>query len=243
MKMYCYDCDKDVEPIKKKVKEHYSFRGKDFDTNMDLFYCPLCNAEIASEEKLNNQLAVMWNGYLKCFNLSLNSFKEIRVSYGLTQDLFAKILGWGKRSVIRYENHDEIPQGEYLNTYIKLSLDSDIILEYLELNKDSLTSGDYKKILNRLQLNISIKARNAILYILKDNALFVLQLIKNMFAVDFLSYKNYGSAITNFDYIKMEYGPVIDGYKDIINSMIKTDEIKIADIQIIDGLNVLNILL
>lgn len=78
MKMYCYDCDKDVLPIKKRVKEHHSFRGKDFDTTMDLFYCPLCNGEIASEEKLNNQLAIMWNGYLNCFNLTLNSFKVIR---------------------------------------------------------------------------------------------------------------------------------------------------------------------
>lgn len=232
-KMYCYDCNKDVRPKIRVSTEHYDFRGKEFDVTMDLFYCPFCNGEIADEEEFDNQLIKIWNGYLNCYNLSLNSFKCIRSSLGLSQESFAKALGWSKRSIVRYENKDEVPKGEYLSTYVKLNVDKDYILERLEGNKYNLSLIEYKNILEKLNLNLSVKARNAILYLLNDTPSFVMQLIKKMFAVDFLNYRDNGVSITDFEYVKMEYGPVINNYKYIINSMLKTGEIEISEAEII----------
>lgn len=232
-KMYCYDCNEKVSPKIKKVEEHYNFRGKEFDVNMELYYCPYCDLELV-DEVMDIQLDKIYNTYLNCYNLSFNSFKIIRSSLNLSQEMFAKALGWSKKSIVRYENKEEIPKGEYLNTYIKLNMNKDFILECLKSNESNLTNEEYKKILSRLNLGVNVKARNAILYLLEDNALFVIQFIKCMFAADFLNYKENGASITGFNYVKMEYGPVINDYKDIINSMIRTGEIKIADAEIIE---------
>ena len=72
-KMYCYDCNKDVNVIEKVKKEKYQYRHKDFFVTEKVYLCPNCNNKLIDEE-LDNSLYNIYNGFLKLYNLSLNIY-------------------------------------------------------------------------------------------------------------------------------------------------------------------------
>lgn len=233
-KMYCFNCDKEVNVKTKEVVSDYHYRNQNFQVKETKCFCAVCNEELI-DELLDENLKKVYNGYLNIYNLSISSFKYIRNSLGLSQELFAKALGWGKRSIIRYENGEEIPSLEYLKTYIKLNESSDYILECLNLNRKNLDDTDYYKILKKINLNIDIKSRNVIYYLLEDNPMFLMSLLKNLFACDFLSYKERLEPLTSFKYIKLQYGPVVDNYQSMINDMVRTGELALSEAYVLNG--------
>lgn len=63
------------------------------------------------------------------------------------------------------------------------------------------------------------KIFNMILIFAK-NCVLKTKLLKEMFYADFLFYKNTGASITGLEYAKINYGPVPDGFNEIINECI-----------------------
>ena len=233
LKMYCYNCNLDVDAQAKKEKRSYSYREHHFSIMEEVFYCPNCGLELV--DNLDDDLARIYDGYLNLFGLSLSSFKKIRESLHLDCKRFAKALGWAYKSIYRYENGESIPEGEYLSVYIKLHKNKDYILEKLYQNRINLTNDEYYDILNRINLKFDIKSRNVILYILGKSPKHIINIVKTLFAIDFYSMKERGKAITKFKYVKMQYGPNIDKYVDLFNDMSSLDEIKICDSLEING--------
>lgn len=167
---YCYECDKDVKPIVKCEKNNYTYRGKEFTVVENVHYCPNCNSMLINNN-LDNSMYNIYNEYLHLFGLSIEKIKQIRVDLNLSQEMFSKILGWSKKSVVRYENQESIPQGEYLNTYMILNEDPYHIVKLMEMKKNNFSKDEYYKILNSLPFTNTYKTINAILYILKNNTL------------------------------------------------------------------------
>ncbi len=233
-KGYCDFCKDLVSYKKKKVNENYSFRNKDFKVKETKMYCSICGNEVCSLN-LDKDLENIYNGYLNLYGLSLDSFIKIRKSLNLSQELFAYGLRWSKKSIIRYENREEIPSVEYLNTYKRLKENKDYFLDILRLNKDDIEEDIYYKIINKINLNVDYKSRNTILYLLKGSKLYMMQILKCLFACDFLSYKNKSHAITSFKYAKLPYGPVVDNYKIIFDIMAKSGELKLGDLILVNG--------
>lgn len=223
---YCYECDKDVIALVKSKKNNYTYRGKNFMVIEKARYCPHCHRELLNNN-LDNSMYNIYNTYLELFDLSFEKIKEIRTNLNLSQEVFSKILGWSKKSIVRYENNDSIPQGEYLNTYMILNENPYYIVKLLERQKNNFSKEEYLKILNMLPFNEIYKTINAVIYILKDNKLCETLLMKHLFAVDFYNYKENGMAITNLKYAHLPYGPVIDNRNDLYNFMIKNGYIKL----------------
>lgn len=69
-KMYCYDCNFDVIPKHKKVKNHYFYKDKEFDVLEDLFYCLNCDSELVLEV-LDDQFKNIYDKYLSICNFEL----------------------------------------------------------------------------------------------------------------------------------------------------------------------------
>ena len=233
MKLYCYDCNQDVDVNVIQESKEYTYRNHTFHVLEDIYYCSKCGSELVCD--LDEDLKKIYNGYLGLFGLNLDSFKEIRESLNLDIKRFSKALGWGFKSVYRYENRESIPEGEYLNVYINLNKNKDYILEKLYQNKINMNEDEYYDILNRINLNVDIKSRQVILYILNEGPKYIINIVKTLFAIDFLSMKERGKSITNFNYVKMQYGPNIDGYLNVLNNMLGLKEIKICDSVEIDG--------
>lgn len=223
---YCYECNKDVNPTIKTEKNKYTYRGKEFLVVEDIHYCPNCG-NILINDNFDNDMYKIYDCYLKLFDLSFEKIKEIRTNLNLSQEVFSKILGWSKKSIVRYENNDSVPQGEYLNTYMILNENPYYIVKLLERQKNNFTEEEYYKILSILPFSKVYKTVNTILYLLKNNKLCETSLMKHLFAVDFYNYKENNEAITNLKYAHLPYGPVVDNRNSLYNFLIKNDYIKI----------------
>ena len=223
---YCYECNKDVNPTIKTEKNKYTYRGKEFLVVEEVHYCPKCG-NILINDNFDNDMYKIYDCYLKLFNLSFEKIKEIRIKLNLSQEVFSKILGWSKKSIVRYENSDSVPQGEYLNTYMILNENPYYIVKLLERQKNNFTEEEYYKILSILPFSKVYKTVNTILYLLKNNKLCETSLMKHLFAVDFYNYKENNEAITDLKYAHLPYGPVVDNRNSLYNFLIKNDYIKI----------------
>ena len=235
----CYNCNKEVEYIEKLEKKSYAYRGNEYTIEDSIKVCPICGEEVClNMDDVENDtfFKTIYNKYLEQFNLNINSFREIRKKYNLSQEQFSKVLGWSKKTINRYENNQSIPQGEYLNLYKKLNSNNNELIKILNSRKDKLSLTEYKNILSKLQFKYSYKDCNMILSILKDNKLYLTQLMKYLFACDFLSYKKYDKPISSFKYAALPHGPVVNNYKELINYLIQNNYIKI---EVLDEINYL----
>lgn len=222
---YCWYCDKDIVPIRREEHNEYIIRGEEVIVHEELPFCPICGNQI-DDGTMDEQLRAGYDAYLNLFGLSFQKFKDIRESYHLSQELFAKALGWGKKTIVRYENIESLPQVQYLQVYKKIENNKLEFIKILNINKPSMEEKTYNKICSLIGYQENLKTENVILYLLKDNSLNVTQLMKNLFAVDFLSYKINNKTITNLNYAHASYGPIVDKRTEFIDNMIKNNIIK-----------------
>lgn len=225
-KMYCFECDKDVMGEVKLKKTKYTIHGREVVVDDLVFTCSICGTEYDFDE-LDEGLYRIYNAYLNLFGLSFEKLKEIRESLNLSQELFAEALGWSKKTITRYENAESLPQKEYLDTYISLLNNKDNIYNILKNNKN-LSKEKYYKILDRINVDIDYKSINVILYILNKVILNRTQLMKYLFASDFLNYKLFNKTISNFKYAHAPFGPIVNNQDALLNLLIKQDYIKLA---------------
>ena len=230
-KCYCYKCDVDVIPKCVTETNNYTFRGKEFKVKEVILRCRKCNSELFTDDIVDKSMHEIYNMYLKLFDLSFEKLVSIRKNLNLSQELMSRILGWSKKSIVRYENFESVPQGEYLNMYIELNNNPYLIVKILERQKSLFKDEEYYKILRKLPFFDNYKSINVISFLLKDNPLYETSLMKNCFIIDFYSYKKYGKSITNFKYARLPYGPCIDNRNKLYNMMIKNNymEIEITD--------------
>lgn len=226
--LYCFNCNKDVEALCNLQNNSYIVHKQKVQIKERVFTCPICNNELF-DENLNNSLYDIYNEYLKLYDLSFSKLKEIRESYNLSQELFAKSLGWSKRSVIRYENADSLPQNQYLITYNKIKNNKSEFINILKANRKSLGEELYFKIFDIVNIELDIKTVNVFLYVLKDNFLTKTQIMKNLFSIDFQSYKEYFKPITSFKYAHGTYGPIFDNKDAVLNLLVKQNYLEMVN--------------
>ena len=225
-KMYCYECDKDVFGEVKLKKTNHNIHGQNVVIDERVFTCPICGTEYDFDD-YDTFVHDINIAYLNLFGLSFEKLREIRESLNLSQELFAEALGWSKKTITRYENAESLPQKEYLDTYISLLNNKDNIYNILKNNKN-LSKEKYYKILDRINVDIDYKSINVILYILNKVILNRTQLMKYLFASDFLNYKLFNKAISNFKYAHAPFGSIVNNQDALLNLLIKQDYIKLA---------------
>lgn len=192
------------------------------------FKCPNCGNELINDN-LNESLYNIYNAYLNLYSLNFNKLKEIRKNYNLSQELFAKALGWSKRTIIRYENAESLPQRQSLLIYKKIENDKNAFLEILKSNKDSMNKNEYYKIYQLINVDIDLKTINVFLYVLHNNPLTRTQIMKNFFAIDFEAVKEINHPITSFKYAHGTYGPVINNQKTYLELLIHQNYLEFAN--------------
>lgn len=225
-KMYCYNCDSYVDAIQSKQINTYTIHNKDITIEEPCYKCKKCQEELI-DETLDVSLNHIYNKYLEIYNLSIEKFKLIRNSLNLSQELFAKALGWSKKTVTRYELGQSLPQNEYLTVYQKLQKNKDEILKILNNNKDFISQKEYYTIIKKVNTKFPLKTIHTFLYILKNNPLYETQLMKHLFATDFETQKELNQPLTNLEYAHAPYGPIIDGKDEIINYLLNNNYLQL----------------
>ncbi|MBQ7060233.1 MAG: type II toxin-antitoxin system MqsA family antitoxin [Clostridia bacterium] len=150
MKTYCDYCRKEVGyRIEKRAAKH-KVRGEVFELTDDVCICEECGEELWVSEVDNANLIRAYDAYREAHNLLKPAeIRAIREKYGLSQVAFARLLGFGDKTVARYESgsiQDEAP-----NTLMRLMDDSYCFEKLFMQNKDVLTEFEQVRVRNALR--------------------------------------------------------------------------------------------
>ena len=141
MKTFCPKCFSDVNTSITYRKETYPVKGDKIVIDAKVCLCPKCGEAIwvASVDEENIDKA--YRAYQHKHKLLLPAqIKKIREEYQLSQSAFARLLGFGEKTITRYENgyiQDEGP-----NNLIYLVEDPAIFQVLYEKNKSKISKSE-----------------------------------------------------------------------------------------------------
>ena len=237
--MRCDNCGSSDTYIKNH--EHiYQIKGKEIKFNSDRRFCSKCN-NLVYDEKLDNIASEKGiEIYNKLYGVTKEEIIALRKKYNLSQELFSKVIGCAKKTLISYEKGVSIPNDSYLILIKSLIANPEIITNLVEANKVQFTDKEYNKINNKISIFLANnekqlllseeynpteyngytklnkeKVYNMIIYF-ADNTILKTKLLKEMFYADFLFYKENCKSITGLEYCKLPFGPVPDGFETIL---------------------------
>ena len=166
-----------------------------------------------------------------------------RKKYNLSQELFSKIIGCAKKTLISYEKGMSIPNDNYLIILKTLIENEDTIKPLIESNKENFNDKEYTKIqkniypyignnLKNIEFQFETelseyngftklsfeKIKNLILYLTKEG-LYKTKLLKELFYIDFKCYKEYAYSLTGLEYAKINHGPVPDNFEYLLSKL------------------------
>ncbi len=231
-----------------KDYEHiYMFKGKEIKFVAKRRFCSECNTliydSVLDNEASEKAIAI----YNEKYGVKKEEIVNLRNYYGLSQQLFSKVIGCAKKTLISYEKGKSIPNDSYLIIIKTLLSNPDNILIFIEANRELFTNKEYERVKSKLvkkipnsiktiDLNIEEdlneyngytkysveKVYNMILFF-SEKCILKTKLLKEMFYSDFLCYKESCKSITGLEYAKLPYGPVPDKFETIINSCVLKD--------------------
>lgn len=234
------------ESVKTYVKSHkhsYTIKGKTIKFASDRRFCSNCNNLVYDFELDNiaSEKAILI--YNNEYGIDKGKIVELRKNYNLSQELFSKIIGCAKKTLISYEKGKSIPNDSYLIILKSLISKPETIVTIIEANKEQFSNKEYEKINSKLsnylsnntkQLLFNIdsfpteyngytklskeKIYNIILFF-ADKAILKTKLLKEMFYADFIYYKNSCQSITGLEYSKLQFGPVPDQFEKILTNV------------------------
>lgn len=129
------------------IRELYPtiFKGYKFEYELEYNYCDRTDEMWETEEQITKNDLVMKNTYRKLNNLLTGTeIKAIRSKYHVSQTDLAVILGWGEKTITRYEGH-QVQDKAHDSILRKIDTDAEWFLSLLNLAKDNISADTYKK--------------------------------------------------------------------------------------------------
>ena len=149
-KTFCEICNELVEyKIKKRIREEI-INNKIVSFNELYAICKKCNNEVYVE-KLYDQNMLEYSEKIKEINgiITIKEIEEILKKYAIGKKPLSLVLGWGETTIIRYLEGNT-PEKAYSDILKKVLDDPNTMHEYLEKNKDLITSVAYKRTLGKI---------------------------------------------------------------------------------------------
>lgn len=149
MRKFCGNCGEMHDIIEKKEIREYQIKDKQIVAEITILTCQQCGEEVYDKDiEISNDI-ILFDAYKKKQNLlTSKEIINIRQRYGLSQATFSKILGFGLKTITRYEN-GAIQDNTHDNLLRLVSEESNFLVLWL-LNKSSLTETENGKIGNKL---------------------------------------------------------------------------------------------
>lgn len=238
--MRCYICGSTDSYIKNH--EHiYQIKGKEIKFNSDRKFCSKCNNLVYDEELDNIASKKAIDIYNKLYGVEKEQIINLRKKYNLSQELFSKVIGCAKKTLISYEKGVSIPNDTYLILIKSLISNPEMISNIVTANKVGFTDKEYNKINNKISQFLENNEKQLLLKeefipteyngytkldkekiynvitFLADSTILKTKLLKEMFYVDFIFYKENCKSITGLEYAKLPFGPVPDKFEKILS--------------------------
>jgi putative zinc finger/helix-turn-helix YgiT family protein len=148
--MYCPICDREVESVVRVVSETYPVKGEDITIDTHVRFCVHCGEEMWDEVLDAQNLLDAFAAYRRKHNLLQPAqIRATREKYGLSQTAFARVLGFGDKTITRYENGSIADAAQ--NNLIYLAQEPRNFKTLLEKNQDRISPADYEAAVSALE--------------------------------------------------------------------------------------------
>lgn len=144
-KKLCLCCMKEHEVSIVKLKEDNIFKGEVVEYEAMYEYCENTDEMIASEEMISVNDIEMKNAYRKKVGLlETKDICAIRQKYGISQSDLAIVLGWGEKTITRYESH-QVQDMAHNAILQKIDQDPEWYMDLLEQSKGEFSKSTFEK--------------------------------------------------------------------------------------------------
>lgn len=146
--MLCPSCMEEHEVKIVKFLDMNIFKGVQVEYQVECCYCDQTNEYYADETQTRDNDISMKNAYRQKMGLlTADEIRSIRMKYGISQGDLSLLLGWGGKTITRYEGH-QVQDIAHDTILRKISDDPEWLLSLLETSKTSLSAGAYAKCYN-----------------------------------------------------------------------------------------------
>lgn len=146
---YCFECDneKDFRPL--AIQQTFNVKEKTYTLQVEAAQCVSCGQICVDPDQFEMDQQQAFNMYRDEKKLlQPDQIIGIRRKYGLAADSFSELLGFGKKTMWRYENGSI--QDEAQNNLILLMNNPENFSILYEKNKDCLTEKEQQKVEEKL---------------------------------------------------------------------------------------------
>ena len=145
MKKLC-TCCMEVHDVKiVEVKESNTFKGQKIDYIVTYNYCDAAEEFYSDELMIEKNDISMKDAYRRQNRLlTYAEIAAVRKKYSISQKDLAILLGWGEKTITRYEGH-QVQDMAHDSILRKIDSDPEWFLELLEKGKDKIPESSYKK--------------------------------------------------------------------------------------------------
>lgn len=141
----CTCCMEEHDVKKVQRKEHTIFKDTPVDYDAIYFYCVRAEEMYMDEEMMSKNDIAMKDAYRMAVGLlTSKEISGIRRKYGISQSDLCLLLGWGGKTITRYESH-QVQDKAHDTILKKLDKDPEWFLYLLSEAKNSLSSEYYHK--------------------------------------------------------------------------------------------------
>lgn len=145
MNMLCPCCMQEHDVHSVSVLEQNTFKNVPIEYTAEYFYCDQTDEVYADELQMSSNDIAMKNAYRrKTGLLTSNEIASIRAKYGISQSDLCILLGWGGKTITRYESH-QVQDIAHDTILRKLDSDPEWFLQLLQIEKDRISTASYSK--------------------------------------------------------------------------------------------------
>lgn len=256
--IWCERCQEEVQPEVIQKDETYNYKGEKIKVTANVAVCPRCRAELPDEELDGAVMHEVQKIYMNRMGLTFEEIRNIRLGFGLSMELLAKILGWSKSTIVRYES-GKVPSSSHIAILKRLKENPEELENYYkqstqkfsekeeekvkkafgemdsEVIERNLTEAlkryyhDYEKTINSGFATFSIEKVIQMILFFAQDGINKTVLLKHLFYADFLNFKRSLISITGLSYVKFKHGPVPMKYNLLLETLQETGYIEIQE--------------
>lgn len=161
----CTCCMEEHDVKEVRVLEKMNYKNLQVEYEATYFYCELADEFYANEEQIHANDVALKDAYRVAKGLlTTKEIIAIREKYGISQSDLCSLLGWGGKTITRYES-SQVQDKAHDTILRKLNQDPEWFLQLLNAAKENVTLDAYKKYLASAT---NIYEQNKDLYLIKS---------------------------------------------------------------------------
>ena len=146
-KKICSCCMEEHEVKTVLVMEQATFKNSTVDYEASYFFCELAEELYMDEQQMQDNDIRLKDAYRKKEGLLTSAqIIEIRAKYGISQSDLCLLLGWGGKTITRYESH-QVQDKAHDTILKKIDQDPEWFISLLNGSKSNLSEESYRKYL------------------------------------------------------------------------------------------------